>query len=200
MTFTLHDATFCSSTINLRSSVPHSGYEKRLQFCLLICTAKNQCRKIWNKYSQKRNCAGSVPISTFMCLWAIYIFPGSAYSAAGMWTDPGNISIDHRHMNVEIWTEAAQIPEKEYINGIFLAVWLGQQWKTVTFLYICIFFTACTAYLFGNKLSILYSISMSTVCLCHCLYFFITHSLPSKPEMEGTKINFDGSLRLSSAG
>jgi hypothetical protein len=26
-------------------------------------------------------------------------------------------------MNVEIETETAQFPEKEYINGIFLAVW-----------------------------------------------------------------------------
>jgi hypothetical protein len=26
-------------------------------------------------------------------------------------------------MNVEIGTEAVQFPEKEYINGIFLAVW-----------------------------------------------------------------------------
>jgi hypothetical protein len=26
-------------------------------------------------------------------------------------------------MNVEIGTEAAQFPEKEYINGIFVAMW-----------------------------------------------------------------------------
>jgi hypothetical protein len=28
-------------------------------------------------------------------------------------------------MNVEIGTEAAQFPEKEYINGIFLAVYIS---------------------------------------------------------------------------
>jgi len=28
-------------------------------------------------------------------------------------------------MNVEIETEGTQFPEKEYINGIFVAVWLG---------------------------------------------------------------------------
>jgi hypothetical protein len=28
-------------------------------------------------------------------------------------------------MNVEIGTEAALFPEKEYISGIFLAVWYG---------------------------------------------------------------------------
>jgi hypothetical protein len=40
-----------------------------------------------------------------------------------MWTDPGNIQIAHRHMKVEIGAEAALFPEKEYINGIAVAVW-----------------------------------------------------------------------------
>ncbi len=41
-----------------------------------------------------------------------------------LWTDPGNIYIAHRHMNVENETDATQFPETEYINGIFVAVWL----------------------------------------------------------------------------
>jgi hypothetical protein len=40
-----------------------------------------------------------------------------------MWTDPGNIYMAQRHLNVEIGIEAVQFPEKEYRCGISLAVW-----------------------------------------------------------------------------
>jgi hypothetical protein len=47
-----------------------------------------------------------------------------------MWTDPGNIKIAHSHMNLKIGTEVAHFPEKEYINGIFVAVCLLNQHST----------------------------------------------------------------------
>ena len=72
---------------------------------------KDTIPKIRNKYSQKRNCSASVPISTFMCLWVIvHILTIGLLILLQerRWIDPGNIhNIAHRLMNVEIGTEAA---------------------------------------------------------------------------------------------
>jgi hypothetical protein len=54
----------------------------------------------------------------------IYFQDRSAYSAAGKYVDQSWEYINRSQTHVEIGTEAALFPEKEYIKGIFLAVWI----------------------------------------------------------------------------
>ncbi len=89
-----------------------------------IRTAKTQYRKFETNIPRKGvvRPQSQIPQSC-SCVRFIYYHDRSAFSAAGnMWTDPGNICINRSQThNVEIGTEAAQFPEKEYINGCFVA-------------------------------------------------------------------------------
>ncbi len=79
--------------------------------------------KFWNTYSLKWNCRASVPIPTFMFLWAIYIFSGSVCL---FWCRKiggpivGIYKLLPDTLIVEIGTEAAQFLFEEYIKSDFL--------------------------------------------------------------------------------
>ncbi len=91
---------------------------------------KDKLLKIWNKYSQIRNIGASVPISTFMCLWANYIFPWWVclfyWRKYVDWSwEYINHSKTHECGN---WGWGRAIPRK----GIAVAVWQSQVVKIVT--------------------------------------------------------------------
>ncbi len=84
---------------------------------------KEPIPKIRNKYAQKRNCANlhiHVSVSNLYTVFprSLCLFCSRKYVA-----DPGNIKIAHRHLNVKLRTKAAQFLEKEYINGIYVAMY-----------------------------------------------------------------------------
>ncbi len=129
-----------TSTTRSKKSFPRNysrGNQQRVQkgwtvqhagiLYFVPCTAKTPIPKIRNKYSQTRNFHIHVSVSDLYIPTIrhrfIYSHDRSVCSAAGnMWTDPGNINRSLQTHECGIGTEAAQFPEKEYINGIFVAV------------------------------------------------------------------------------
>jgi hypothetical protein len=81
----------------------------------------------WNCYFQNRIIMFCLPVPTLIYLWEIYIFQGLVYLFCSRKILVGrswayiNRSQTHECGNWD-W-EAAQFPEKKYINGIFVAVW-----------------------------------------------------------------------------
>jgi hypothetical protein len=74
-------------------------------------TAKAQYRKF------ERNCAATVPIPTFMFLWAIFIFPWLPNDQTWEYI----LYIALGHINVKFVAEAVQFLFWEYINPNFFA-------------------------------------------------------------------------------
>jgi hypothetical protein len=88
-------------------------------------------------FSQKRNCAASFLISTFIHLERFIYIPTidpPIFLQPNRQTDSGSIQINHRNMNVEIRTEAAQFVFCDYFLPIlvnFVAVRCTLQLKGV---------------------------------------------------------------------
>ncbi len=88
MTFPKCSAPVCSCIIFTSPLLSLPSFSVGILLTADYMHCKDTTSKIRNKnISRKRNCVASVPIPTFMCLWAIYMYiyshDRSAYSAAG---------------------------------------------------------------------------------------------------------------------
>ncbi len=75
---------------------------------------KGTIPKIRNTYSQKRNCAATVLISTFMFLWAIYIFPCSVCLFFCRKLGGPNVGIYRSLTDISMWKKLGLSPRNSF--------------------------------------------------------------------------------------
>ncbi len=96
---------------------------RRYQIANKYRGAKGPVPKIRNKYAQKRNCAATVPIHVSVSDLYIPTIDLPILLQEILCGPILGIIINRSQTHeCEIGNEAAQFPEKEYINGIFAAL------------------------------------------------------------------------------
>ncbi len=66
---------FWKYLVDISSEAWQNLFWEHINVKLFALPCKNQYRIFETNFTRKRNCAATVPISTFMCLWGTYVFP-----------------------------------------------------------------------------------------------------------------------------